>query len=380
MSDIVRLRREIHRHPERSGREQKTAGRIESHLARLRPHSLMTGLGGFGLAAIFDSGSPGPTVLLRAELDAVPVQETAGRSYGSVVGNTSHSCGHDGHMAILSALAEQLSLKRPARGRAVLLFQPAEENGSGAAAVLADPRFKTLSPDYAFALHNLPGFSEGEVVIRSGPFSCASTGLVVRLRGKAAHAAQPDTGRSPALPMCRIIEGLPRLGRGADGSANFSMATVVYARLGVTGAFGTAPESAEVMATLRSDTNQGLADLVKRGIDLAGSAASAGAVGLEVDRRDEFPATVNTEEGAVLVISAANRCGFGIHHLKKPFPWSEDFGHFTGRFGGALFGLGAGRAHPELHHPDYDFPETLIPKGCALFEAILEQLLNEPDP
>jgi amidohydrolase len=374
LADILRLRREIHRHPERSGCEEKTARRIESFIKAQSPDDLLTGLGGFGIAAVFDSGKVGPSVLLRAELDAVPIQEAGGRPYGSTVPSISHACGHDGHMAILCALAARLARCRPVKGRVVLLFQPAEETGTGAAKVMSDPRFRAIAPDHAFALHNLPGFPEGVVVIRAGQFCPASMGIVVRLQGKAAHAAQPETGRSPALPMCRIVEGLTTVGRNPDAPGALPPATVVHARLGEPGAFGMSPGSAVVMATLRSETDRGLSDMVNRGIGMAESAAAQADVALEIERRDPFPATVNTEMETAVVAAAAAAGGLPIHWLAHPLPWSEDFGRFTGRFGGALFGLGAGRAMADLHHPDYDFPDSLIPRGCALFQSILDQL------
>ncbi len=375
LSDIVRLRREFHRHPERSGCEEQTARRIESFFKRLSPDDLLIGLGGFGIAAVFDSGTKGPSVLLRAELDAVPIQEAGVRSHRSTVPSMSHACGHDGHMAILCALAAWLARCRPVKGRVVILFQPAEETGAGAASVMGDPRFAAIAPDHVFALHNMPGFPEGVVVIRAGPFCPASIGIIFRFQGRTAHAAQPETGRSPALPMCRLVDGLPRLGRNPDVPTSLPLVTVVHARLGEPEAFGMAPGSAEVMATLRSETNRGLSNLVDRGIGMAESAAAAAGVTLEIDRRSPFPATVNRERETGVVAAAADSVGLPIHRLAHPLPWSEDFGRFTARFGGALFGLGAGRAMPDLHHPDYDFPDSLIPKGCALFQSILGQLL-----
>lgn len=174
IQEIQEVRRELHSRPELSGQESGTAERLAGLLRQLRPDLLLDGLGGAGLAAVFDSGREGPGVLFRAELDALPISENNDFSYRSQREGVSHKCGHDGHMAILLGLAHALARKPPAKGRAILVFQPAEEVGAGAESMLSDSRFEQLLPiDYAFALHNLPGFPLGQVAIKKGAFTAA---------------------------------------------------------------------------------------------------------------------------------------------------------------------------------------------------------------
>jgi amidohydrolase len=161
--ELVAFRRQLHRQPELSGQEQETAAMILSALKALSPTGLVTGLGGHGVAAVFDSGKTGPTVLFRAELDALPIVEESGVAWTSLVPGTAHLCGHDGHMAMLVGLGRLLHRQPIESGRVVLMFQPAEENGSGARAVVADPHFADIAPDWAFAIHNEPGLSFGYV-------------------------------------------------------------------------------------------------------------------------------------------------------------------------------------------------------------------------
>jgi amidohydrolase len=374
MDGVIELRRELHAHPELSGAEVNTARRIEKFFEPLGPDLVLTGLGGHGLAIVFSGAEPGPTVLLRCDMDALPIQELNDFPHRSRVKGISHKCGHDGHMAILASVGTTLAAKRPVCGRAVLLFQPAEEDGTGAQAVLGDPRFSQIEPDFVFALHNLPGFPLGEVILREGTICCASLGITVNLLGTAAHAAQPETGRSPAEAMCRIIEEMEELPGRIEAKDQFHLSTVVGARLGTEVAFGTLPGVATVMATVRSETEAAMNEMVERAENLVSREAARSGLEWQVDYSDGFPATMNTEAAINTVRRVAS--GQPVRFVESPFPWSEDFGHFTAHTEGALFGLGAGENVPELHNPAYDFPEELLPLGKAVFLNILKDILS----
>ena len=253
-SDIAELtewRRELHRYPEVSGDERETAARVTAALAGTRPDQVVTGLGGHGVAAVWNGAAPGPTVLFRAELDALPIDEVGQPDWRSTVPMKGHMCGHDGHMTILMALARLISRKRPATGRVILLFQPAEEDGSGAAAVLADPRYGALKPDWAFALHNMPGLPFGHATLRAGTMMCASQGMVVQLTGKTSHASMPETGTSPVHAVARLIPALLALGPGGPLTADFRMVTITHTRVGEA-AFGISPGYGELWVKLRT--------------------------------------------------------------------------------------------------------------------------------
>lgn len=197
MLDLIELRHDLHRHPEISGEEKETARRVRAFLEQAPPERLLAGLGGHGVAAVYDSGRSGPSVLIRSEIDALPIHEKGEVEYRSSVDGKGHLCGHDGHSTILTALALGLARQRPETGRVILLFQPAEETGAGAAAVIADPRFAEIKPDYSFSLHNLPGLPFGHVSVVEGPVNCASRGIKITLAGKTAHASSPEHGISP---------------------------------------------------------------------------------------------------------------------------------------------------------------------------------------
>jgi amidohydrolase len=368
--DLVALRHRLHSRPELSGREAETARRMAAFIEPLGPDLMVSGLGGHGLAAVFDGPAPGPTVMLRAELDAVPVAESGAHDHRSRVPGVGHQCGHDGHMAILAGLAGRLARRRPARGRAVLLFQPSEETGAGAAAVLEDPRFAPLVPDWAFALHNLPGHAPGSVILRPGPFFCASRGLRIRFTGRDSHAAHPEQGRNPAAALARTVQALLQLPESAPMRAGFSLVTIVHMALGKQ-AFGVSPGRGQLWATLRAETDDLMDGLADAAVQAAAAIAVQERLTHHVDWDDVFAATVNDAEACQWIRRAARQLGAETVSIDRPFRVSEDFGRFAQASRAAIFGLGAGVDHPALHSAGYDFPDPLIESGTGLFTNLV---------
>ena len=374
LAALTDLRHALHRQPELSGSESATAATIAGWLAETRPDDLVTGLGGHGVAAVYRGAAPGPTVMLRCELDALPITEIADHPHRSAVPGKAHLCGHDGHMAILAGVARLLAAERPARGRAVLLFQPAEENGAGAAQVITDPQFANIAPDLAFAIHNYPGVALGHALIAAGPANCASRGMRLRLTGRTAHASQPETGLSPAPALAALIPALTALSRGDDAAdPDFRLVTITHLRMGEP-AFGIAPGAGEIWATLRSQSDSGMDALLGQAQALI--ATHAAGLDPQIDWHDDFAACVN-DIGATRILQAALDAE-GITHDGTGLPMraSEDFGRF-GAAGAraAMVLLGAGDG-PALHNPDYDFPDALIGPGLRLMRRVLRDTLG----
>jgi len=372
---LVALRRTLHRHPEGSGEEAATAARIGAYLAERGPDALLTGIGGHGVAAVYAGAAPGPTVLFRCELDGLPIEERGSPAYRSTVPGRSHLCGHDGHMAIVSALAHRFHRSPPRRGRAVLLYQPAEETGAGAAAVLADPQYAALQPDYCFALHNMPGLPLGHAALRAGPWSCASRGMRIEVAGSTAHASQPETGVSPARALAALLAQLPALGSGRPAEADFAMATVTHAQLGEP-SFGVAPGAAHLWLTLRTGVDSAMARLVARAEAVVQAVAEAAGLGVAITYHDVFRHCENDPEATALVQRALAATGTPTAPYPFPMRASEDFGLFGDGAKAALFLLGAGEGAAHLHNGDYDFPDALINTGAAVFAAVAEELLG----
>ncbi|KPQ07049.1 MAG: Metal-dependent amidase/aminoacylase/carboxypeptidase [Rhodobacteraceae bacterium HLUCCA12] len=372
LETLVALRRALHRQPELSGEEHATAERIRDALAG-QADAIVTGLGGTGLAAVFDSGRPGPSVMFRAELDALPILETSAVPWRSQVAGRGHLCGHDGHMAILVGLAGVLARNPPRHGRVVLLFQPAEETGAGARAVLADPRFAALACDWAFALHNLPGVAQGTAWMAPGPANCASLGLVMALHGKTSHASVPEAGVSPAPALAELIPALSALGTGGAMDADYRLATVTHARLGER-ALGIAPGWAELLVTLRATSDAQLEQMLGAARSCAAATADRHGLALDMDIEDHFAACSNHPEASRILGDALGACAIAHHPGELPLRASEDFGLFATVSSAAMVFLGAGQGQPMLHNPDYDFPDALIAPGIAVFDRIVTQL------
>ncbi len=376
LQKIVELRHELHQNPELSGSEFITAERIANFLVQCNPTELIRGIGGNGIACIYKGNEEGPSVLFRCDMDALPIDEENDFEYKSKEKGVSHKCGHDGHMAIMAGLADLFSKNPPKKGQVILLFQPSEENGYGASRVLNDEKFKKLKIDYVFALHNLPGFKKGSIVLKDETFASASKGIVIKLTGKISHAAEPENGNSPAIPMSNIIKELTFLPN-ENRFSDFTLVTVVHSRLGEV-AFGTSPGYAEIMATLRAYTNDDMQILTERVETIARENTFRYNLKLGMSYTEEYPAIINNNELTEAIRTIAVKNKIEIEELKEPFRWSEDFAHFTQKFPGALFGLGSGENHPQLHNPDYDFPDTIIENGVKIFYEIYSQIVNKP--
>ena len=376
--DIVELtawRRKLHQHPEISNEEEKTAREVVDFLADTGPDKVLTGLGGHGVAAVYESGKAGPTVLFRSELDALPIDELSGVPHSSLVPGKSHMCGHDGHTAILAALGRQFGRGRPARGRVVLMFQPAEETGNGAAGVVADPRFAEIAPDFAFSLHNMPGVPFGEVRLKPGVVNCASRGMRIVLEGKTAHSSMPETGVSPMMAVSRLMPALPALGRRNLRRRRFRHGhrhpcpdgrSRVRHRAGPCRGLGDAAHQARRAhgGPVRRRGSTGRED--------RGRASSFGSLRLSRDLRCQRQ---RAGRGGA---SARALDEEGIPHREEDLPMraSEDFGVFGHGAASAMFFLGAGERYPALHNPDYDFPDDLIPIGSRIFMRTARNLLG----
>lgn len=373
---LTSIRRYLHQNPELPEREFGTAQYIAGQLSELGPSRLLEGVGGAGVIAIFDSGREGPSVLFRSELDALPIQEANEFEYRSNKEHVSHKCGHDGHMATLLGLAAAVSQDPPRTGRVILLYQPAEEIGAGAERVLEDPRFEGLYPiDYAFAFHNLPGFSLGEVLVRKGPFTAAVQSLIIRLEGKTSHAGEPENGINPALAIADILQTTRKMSIPEPEAEDFAILTPVYVNMGDL-AYGVSAGYGEAHLTIRTWTEEAMRRLSARLMQYLGDLALSHGLRLETEWTNVFRTNRNEEEAVDIIQQAAEDCGFTVTPTTHPFKWGEDFGAFTQRFRGAMFGLGAGTDCPALHNPDYDFPDELLQYGLRMYKRIMEIILE----
>jgi amidohydrolase len=375
LKDLLSLRRWLHQNPELSGNERQTATRLEKFIQQTQPDKVIAGIGGFGLAAVYNFKDKGPTVLVRADMDALPIDEINTFAHKSQVEGVAHKCGHDGHSTILAALAIALRNRPLPQGRVVLLFQPEEETGQGAAKVIADEAFKMIQPDFVIALHNLPGFKKAAIVVKDGPFAAASKGMIIKIYGASSHAAHPEQGNSPYKMLAEAMLQLSDLPmKKEDLFKDFCLVTIIHAKLGEV-AFGTNPGHALLMATLRTFYNDDMAILVKNAERVMKTLADDHNLRIEISYTEEFPATVNNQEICNVLRSVCEDIGEEVIEIDEPFRWSEDFGHFTSRYPAVMFGIGSGEDSPGLHNNDYDFPDEIIPNATQVFYHLIKKLL-----
>lgn len=372
---LLKLRHELHQHPCVSNDEEDTARRITTFLSGLSPSTIIQGIGGHGLAAIYDSKKEGPTLMFRCELDALPIQDAISAPYASVSEGKGHKCGHDGHMTIISGLAQHLATHPPAKGRVILLYQPAEETGEGARRILADEKFASLRPDYIFALHNIPGYPKGQILYKNEVLCAASRGMIIQLKGKPSHAGHPENGINPTLAASQIIGAFFSLPSMNTPLHQAALITPIHIRVGHR-AFGTSAGDGELMFTLRTYSDNEMKGLTEKAEAIARGIASTHGLEIAIEWTDDFEAVKNNDACTNIIERAAHKAELTTTVLSHPFPWSEDFGLFTSAFKGAMFGLGSGENQPQLHNEDYDFPDDILGAGLAVLTNIIEEILN----
>lgn len=369
---LEKIRKELHTFPELSEEEFETKKRIQTFLEAHASCEIQP-VAKTGLLAIFNGKKEGKTVLLRADIDALPIEEANTFEHKSVHEGVSHKCGHDGHTAILLGVAKLLTENSLPKGKVLLLFQPSEENGRGAQLVLEDTYFKQLNIDYAFALHNLPGFTKREVVVKENEFTSNVKSVVISLQGKTAHAAEPEKGLNPANAIAEILHFVKQETKNIPKDPNFFLATPVHITMGEK-AYGVSAGYGEVHLTLRSWSTSLMEEKQKKLEELLQKLEDEETLGINTSWFEEFYANKNDKEAVEYIKSTAIQLNLSINEVNTPFKWGEDFGLFTRQYKGAMFGLGAGKNTSALHNPDYDFPDEITVTGAQLFYNILKEV------
>ncbi len=353
----VSLRQLLHTHPEASMAEARTR---EILMRFLREESDFTVVDrGQYFYAVKKAAQPEkPPIAFRADMDGVCID---GRTPG-------HYCGHDGHSSILAGLARALS-GRALRRDVYLIFQPGEETGEGARIcreLLAEKQIAEI-----YGLHNIPGYPLGRVLLRFGTFACASVGLSLHFTGRTSHAAYPEQGNNPALPMAALLLQLEEAAKALRQPGEILMLTVVGQKTG-SEKYGVSAGEGSLYLTLRGEREDRFRALLQRCRELAEACAQQHGLQLVITEHERFPATENHEDNVFGVRAAAEALHMEVRELPEPMRWSEDFGYYLQDCAGAFFGLGAGEDTPALHTAGYEFPDALLEKGIALFSALAD--------
>lgn len=375
LKELVTFRKMLHANPEVSGKEYNTAKSVAEFLKTCTPTKVTENIGGTGIVAEFDSGKSGKSVMFRAELDALPIQEINTFAHASTIEGVSHKCGHDGHTTVLLGLARILSEQKPKTGKVFLLFQPAEEDGEGAKAVFADPKFEALKPYYIFAFHNLPAYPLNQIVVKNNSFTPAVKSIIIKIIGKTAHAAEPENGLNPSLAIAEILQESAKLSNNDTNRYDFTLITPIHIEMGEI-AYGISAGYAEIRLTIRTWNEETMEKLTADLTNCIDKASENHQIPITYSWTQEFYANQNNDTAVSLVKEAATNLSFDIFERKFPFKWGEDFGLFTQHFKGAMFGIGSGEESPSLHNPDYDFPDEILPNAMQLFHQISLRILS----
>jgi amidohydrolase len=360
----VRLRHELHQHPELACREQWTKGRLAGFLKENTALEIVDR--GRWFYALYRAGPDRPNIAFRADFDALPVDETIELPYGSQFPGVAHKCGHDGHSASLAGFALEID-RKGADKNIYFVFQHGEETGEGAAECA--PLMDEAGISEIFAYHNAPGLPEHLILVKDGVVCCASTGMIIHLKGVPCHASRPEDGRNPAFALAELVRSIPGF-TDPGGYTGLIMATVIRIDLG-TEAFGMSAGEGRLMLTLRGEYD-GELEALKQNF-MGKVREQAGRYGLEYDISfcDSFSATVSHRESVDRVRRAAKKLGLTVLEGKEPSRGSEDFGCFTQRTRGAFFSIGCGESHPAIHTAEYDFNDRIIPTAADLYMSLV---------
>jgi hippurate hydrolase len=377
--ELAGWRRHIHRHPELAFAEHQTADLVAGKL-RQWGYEVTRGIGQTGLVAQLHVGMGRRRLGLRADMDALPIQEETGLPYASAVPGCMHACGHDGHTAMLLGAARHLAATRRFSGTLNLIFQPAEERGydSGAPAMVADGLFERFPCDMVFAMHNHPGAPQGHFLMRPGPFLAAGDRVFITITGVGGHAARPHLAVDPLVAAAAIVMALQTVvSRNVDPGES---AVVTVGRLRSGDALNVIPAEAEIGISVRSFSAAVRALLKKRITTLVH--ATAEGYGAKADiRYIEGSPVLDNDAAAVALAGEVARDLVGPDRVELGFPrmmGSEDFAYMLQACPGALVRIGNGPSDGGrgLHNPRYDFHDGNLTVGAAFWSRLAERFLS----
>lgn len=358
----VKLRHELHAHPELSNHETWTKAHLMDFL-REHTHLEIVDRGKW-FYAVYRTSPDKPKIAFRADFDALPIEETISLPYGSTIPGVAHKCGHDGHSATLAVFAMEVE-RKGTENNIYFIFQHAEETGDGAKECAALIREEGIDEVYGY--HNEPGRPLGEVEVRHGNFQCASKGMSMFFTGTPSHASDPGLGRNPAFAIARMITAIPKLYR-AEDYTGLVLCTIIQADVGEP-AFGTAASTGVLRVTIRGQHEREMDILQDRLNMLAYGLASEYGLEYHTEFCDYFPENVNHDESVDKICGICKELGIPVHEFEFPKRGSEDFGYYTKAAMGAYFNVGAGdiSAH---HTVTYDFPDAVMPTAFAVFKGL----------
>jgi hippurate hydrolase len=365
---MVALRRDIHREPELGFDTEKTAEKVLAALEGL-PLDIETGIAENGIVATLEGEGNGPTVALRADMDALPILEDTGLPFASETEGNMHACGHDGHTSMLVGAAHALSGVRDRLGGTVkFIFQPAEEGGGGGKVMVDEGVADDVSS--IFALHLWPGLPFGKVATKAGPIRAAADAFEMEVKATGSHGAMPHLGSDAIAIAAQIVTALQTIvSREVDP---VEPAVLTVGEIGAGTAFNVIPDRAHLGGTVRTLNADLRQNMPPRMEELARGIAKGMQGDIDLDYTFSYPVTVNDEAAANLALDVAEDLlgGESVLELPSPSMGAEDFSYFLESVPGAFIWLGIGEDASGLHTPKFAFDEDILPRGSALLAAL----------
>ena len=373
--EIAGWRRHLHQNPELSFDVFKTAAFVTEKLQAFGCDEVVTGLGRTGVVGIIRGRlGEGATIGLRADMDALPINEITGKPYASTVPDKMHACGHDGHTAMLLGAAKYLAETRNFAGSVAVIFQPAEEGGGGGNEMVKDGMMDRFGIEKVFGMHNMPNLPVGHFAIRPGPIMAATAEFTITVKGRGGHAAMPNGTIDPIVIASQLVTALQTI---ASRNADPVEALVVsVTKFHAGDAYNVIPETAEIAGTVRTLKKE-MAAMARERIHAicAGIAATYGA-GIDIDYDANYPVTFNHAQETAFASDVAAAVAGDAHVIRAmpPVMGGEDFSYMLEARPGAFIFIGNGES-AGLHHPAYDFNDETIPHGVSYWVKIAETAL-----
>jgi len=371
--ELTAIRRDLHRHPELMYDVHRTAGVVAEKLKAWGVDEVVTGIGQTGVVGVIkgrNQGS-GKVVAMRADMDALPIHEETNLEHRSTVPGKMHACGHDGHTAMLLGAAKYLAETRDFDGTAVVIFQPAEEGGAGAKAMINDGLMTRFGIQQVYGMHNKPGLPIGQFDVRKGPTMAAADRIHIKIEGKGGHAAAPHRVNDPIVAACQLVTALQTISsRNADPLDSI---VVSVTAINAGEAFNVIPQAVELKGSVRTLTPQMRELAEKRIKEVTAGIMSAFGMSFVCDYLQGYPVTFNHAEQAEFVVGTIE-AAFGegkVDTTVPPTMGSEDFSYMLEERPGAFINIGNGES-AGLHHPAYEFNDEVIPVGVTYWANLIE--------
>jgi len=373
-TDMTAWRRHLHTIPELAFDCHETAAFVVDRLREFGIMDIHQGIATTGIVAIIEGQGDGPTIGLRADMDALPMQEETGLEYASKYAGKMHACGHDGHTTMLLGAARYLAETRNFKGRVALIFQPAEEHGGGGEVMVQEGILDRFDIKEVYALHNAPGTPVGQFYTTPGPIMAAADSFDIHITGKGGHGAMPHETVDPVVAAVSIAQSIQTIVSRNNYSLDNLVVSVTQIHTG--SADNIIPEKAFINGTVRTFDNavQGMV-MARLDAIVAGAEISYG-VEAHVDYQVGYPATINDPERTVFAADVAREVAgdTGVIDDSMPEMGAEDFAYFLEKRPGAYLFVGNGDT-AGLHHPEYDFDDETAAAGASFFARLIERTL-----